>query len=93
MSDAEARAVMTFEEGADYMTVGKSTFYRLADRGVIPTIRVPGTSIRRVRRAVLDALLSEWENDGRRRRNSGAATTRRRRTEHGHTEHGHVEPL
>jgi len=34
---------------------------------VVPAIKVPGTAIVRLRREVLDGLLRQWEQSGRRR--------------------------
>jgi excisionase family DNA binding protein len=61
------QAILTVPEGAAYMRLGGSTLYRLIARGVVPAIKVPGTAIVRLRREVLDGLLRQWEQSGRRR--------------------------
>ena len=60
--------VMTVKEAAAHLRLGLSTTYRLLEKDVIPSIKVPGTSIVRIRRTVLDALLVKWEGNGRRGR-------------------------
>lgn len=67
MREDGGRPVLTVGESAALLRLGLSTTYRLIERGVIPAVKVPGTSIVRIRRAVLDSLLTEWEGTGRRR--------------------------
>ncbi len=69
MSDPDGgQAILTVKESAAHLRLGLSTMYRLVEDGTIPAVKVPGTNIVRIRRSVLDSLLSKWEGNGRRRR-------------------------
>lgn len=57
--------ILTMREAADMLRIGLATAYRLAERGTLPVVRVPGTSITRVRRTALDQLIARWEQGGR----------------------------
>ncbi len=67
---ANTRPLLNPEEMAARLNIGLSTAYRLLEKGVIPTVRIPGTNCLRVRRAVLDGLGVKWESG--RRRGKGA---------------------
>ena len=60
-------AILTMREAADLLRVGQSTLYRLVAQGVVRVIRIPGSSVTRIRRAALDQLIGQWEQGGRRR--------------------------
>jgi len=50
------------------------TAFRLAVRGVIPFIRVPGTKVMLFPRARVERLIASWEGNGGRRRGQRAGT-------------------
>jgi excisionase family DNA binding protein len=64
---AATRPVLDPEEVGAVLRIGASTAYRLIAAGKIPSIQIPGTNLRRVRRDTLQRLIVRWEGDGRRR--------------------------
>ncbi len=50
------------------LNVGLSTVYRLAAKGVLPTVKIPGAGLVRFKAERVEALLRQWEQNGRRRR-------------------------
>jgi excisionase family DNA binding protein len=68
MGTESGPAILTMREAAAFLRIGQATAYRLTAQGILPSIRIPGTTVTRVRRSVLDALLQQWEQGGRRRR-------------------------
>jgi excisionase family DNA binding protein len=53
---------------AKMLAVGLATVYRLADRGILPCVRVPGSHVVRFRREHLELLVKRWETNGGRRK-------------------------
>ncbi len=54
-------------EVAQLLGIGLSSVYRLAERGTLPTVQIPGTHIIRFRRERVETLMKAWEQNGRRR--------------------------
>ncbi len=50
---------------------GLSTIYRLAELGVLPTVKIPGTKLIRFKRERIEQLVKTWEANGRRKRRKG----------------------
>ena len=63
--------ILTMRETANLLRVGQATAYRLVSQGILPAVKIPGTTITRVRRAALDALLDQWEQGRRRKGRAG----------------------
>jgi len=53
-------------EVARILGVGISSVYRLAARGTLPAVKVPGTSLVRFRRDRIERLIQSWERNGAR---------------------------
>jgi excisionase family DNA binding protein len=64
---------MSVADAAKRVGIGASTMYRLIDEGVVPAVRVPKTSIVRVRRETLERVLKAWEGRTRRGRKTAQA--------------------
>jgi len=47
------------------LNCGLATVYRLAERGVLPTVRIPGTNLVRFKAERIEELLRTWERAGR----------------------------
>jgi excisionase family DNA binding protein len=54
----EHSTLMTPSQVAKELGIGRSTAYRLLTQGAIPTLRVPGTKILRVRRQDFERALT-----------------------------------
>ncbi len=52
------------------LSVGLRTVYSLAERGTLPTVKIPGTALVRFRRERVEELLKRWERNGRGRRSA-----------------------
>lgn len=63
-----AEALLRPRQVAQLLGVGTSTVYRLAGQGILPTVRIPNTSLVRFRRERVEQLLRAWETNGRRRK-------------------------
>jgi hypothetical protein len=48
--------------------ISMTTAFRLAQRGVLPFIRIPGTHIMRFPRERTERIIKSWEQGGRRRK-------------------------
>ena len=57
-------------EVAQLLGIGLSSVYRLAERGTLPTVKIPGTEMVRFRRERIENLVRQWEdkNGGQKRR-------------------------
>lgn len=61
-------ALLTPEELRQRLNCGLSTVYRLTAKGILPAVKIPGTSLVRFRRESVEKLLAEWESNGGRRK-------------------------
>lgn len=50
------------------LNVGLSTVYRLAEAGILPTVKIPGTNLVRFKAERVEELLKRWERNGRGRK-------------------------
>ncbi len=50
------------------MNCGLATVYRLAERGVLPTVKIPGTTLIRFDMEKIEVLLQRWGQNGNGRR-------------------------
>ncbi len=52
------------EEVRALLKVGLSTVYRLSASGILPTVKIPGTSLVRFKAERVEELLRQWERNG-----------------------------
>ncbi len=63
---------------ARLLSIGTSTVYRLAEAGVLPTVKIPGTTHVRFKAERVEELLKQWSRNGNgngRRRRQAANDT------------------
>ncbi len=48
-------------EVAQLLGIGLSSVYRLAERGTLPTVKIPGTAMVRFRLGRVEELVRRWE--------------------------------
>jgi excisionase family DNA binding protein len=56
------------------LSCGLATVYRLAEQGVLPTVKIPGTNLVRFNMGKVEMLVQQWERNGRRRGRNGTTT-------------------
>ena len=58
---AGSNRLMKPKEVAELLGIGESSVYRLAERGTLPTVKIPGTKMVRFRRERVEELVRRWE--------------------------------
>ncbi len=65
---AGSTRLMKPQEVAELLGIGVSSVYRLAERGTLPTVKIPGTKVVRFRRERVEEFVRRWEHKNDRRK-------------------------